>query len=134
MSLQNSLNEDRGTRLFASPTGHRRSCSSDRQRVTSQALVLLPSWGPRSLLLKVSIGTPSMLAPFSSSLFLLGSRGTHVRFCLGGRSHLGRLALGLGLLLLGRGLLIHVDLFFTKYQNPKDKNKGMQREGVPMWC
>lgn len=134
MSLQNSLNEGSSTRLFASLRGHRRSCSSGRQLVTSRALVLLPSWGPRSPLLKVSIGTPSRLAPFSSSLFLLGSRGTHVRFCLGGRSHLGRLALGLGLLLLGRGLLIHVDLFFTKYQNPKDKNMGMREVGGQRWC
>ena len=69
-----------------------------------------------------------MLALFSSSIFLLGSSGTHIGFCLDGRSELGGLTLGLGLLFLGRGLLIHVDLFFTKYQNPKDKSMGCGRK------
>lgn len=120
MSLQNSLNEGRGTRLSASPTGLRRSCSFGRQLATSKALALLPSWEPRSPRLKASTETTSMLAPFSSSIFLLGSRGTHIGFCLGGRSHLGGLALSLGLLLLGRGLLIHV-IYFYEYQIQKIK-------------
>lgn len=121
MSLQNSLNQCEGTKPFSSRTDRHRSCNSGRPQVTFQVMVLLPSWVLRSRLPRVLIETISMLAPFSSSIFLLGRRGTHVWFYLDGRGMLGGLILCLGLLFLGRGLLIHVDLFFTNYQNPKDK-------------
>lgn len=129
MSLQNSLNACECTKPFSSRTDLRRSCSSGRRQVTFQVLVLLPSWALRSSLPRVWIRTISMLVPFSSSIFLLGRSGTHVWVCLDGRGKLGGLTLGLGLLFLGRGLLIHVDLFFTNYQNPKDKSICKWKEG-----